>query len=192
MNYRGYRDIEIDEQALSQLPEDSGVRDQVTHDEYGPQPPPPPPPNQQQEQEQGPGVDEGDSRYNNAAVPNLQPDNRAVQELHDRIRAQRERQQNSSRDAEGQQNDSRAAEGQQNDSRAAEGQQNDSHNDVASLPDVEVDVGEAGAEPRQLSARPHLTWPAVEEVPPSEYDRSQPLLSLAFPTLFPTGEADIA
>ncbi|EGP82368.1 uncharacterized protein MYCGRDRAFT_97535 [Zymoseptoria tritici IPO323] len=45
-------------------------------------------------------------------------------------------------------------------------------------------------EEEQPSTNPMLTFPKLEEVPLSEFDKDRPPLSLAFPTLFPYGKGD--
>jgi hypothetical protein len=41
-----------------------------------------------------------------------------------------------------------------------------------------------------MPQKPHLTLPSFRQTPLSEFNRSQPLLSWAFPTLFPRGVAE--
>ena len=43
---------------------------------------------------------------------------------------------------------------------------------------------------RQDAGIPSLTAPPMRSTPLSEFNRSQALLSLAFPTLFPNGDAE--
>jgi len=69
--------------------------------------------------------------------------------------------------------------------------------EVAAIPDLianhselEQMQREAGVAAGVQAVAPHLTQPAFRSTPLNEFNRSQALLSLAFPTLFPTGEAE--
>lgn len=112
-NHPGYRDILIDREALSQLPHDGDVSDQVATHEL-------------------PAVD------HNVDVTEL--------DLEEEER------------------------------------------EVAVVPDMLAEHSELEQLQRDAGV-PHLTQPGFRSTPLSEFNRSQPLLSLAFPTLFPDGNA---
>ena len=63
--------------------------------------------------------------------------------------------------------------------------------ETAAVPDMAQEDSEMEELRRQLGLeRDHLSMPSVRSTPLSEFNRSQSLLSWAFPTLFPRGEAD--
>ena len=62
--------------------------------------------------------------------------------------------------------------------------------EVAAVPDLLAEHSEIEQLQHAVGAVPHLTQPGFRSTPLQEFNRSQPLLSLAFPTLFPHGEAE--
>lgn len=65
---------------------------------------------------------------------------------------------------------------------------NEEEREVAAIPNLLAEHSEL--ERLQRDAVPHLTQPAFCATPLREFNRSQALLSLAFPTLFPYGKAE--
>lgn len=65
----------------------------------------------------------------------------------------------------------------------------DEDQEIAAVPNLLGDLGEVDRL-RQDANIPHLTNPGFRATPLSEYNKTQPLLSLAFPLLFPSGKAE--
>ena len=126
-HHPGYRDIAVDEDRLSQLPEDANITDQLLTENV-------------EEVNIEDNVADEDlpdaDDYDGAAVPNFI----AAQADLEQLRCQLD--------------------------------------------------GHLAQNPEQVPLRPYLEMPAIRSTPISEFNRSQPLLSLAFPTLYPNGEAD--
>ena len=141
-NHSGYRDIDIDHNALSQLPHDDTVDDRVQREEY--------PLNPEDQNEPAPAEDDLDPDIDFAAVPNVNADGNVTRQLAEILQAQRQR----------------------------SGQ----NQAPANAPDV--------AEAQQPGSIPWFTEPVANVTPLSEWDHSQAIMSLAFPSLFPTGEGD--
>ncbi|KAM4063873.1 ATP-dependent DNA helicase PIF1 [Hirsutella rhossiliensis] len=140
LNHPGYRDIIIDAERLSQLPNDGDVVDQMLAEEVdvpegvqAEQHPIEHPDPEAVEDADAAGIDD----YDAAAIPNFI----AAQADLERLRAQLE--------------------------------------DHEPVPPEQIPLRQA-----------HIEMPNIRSTPLNEFNRSQPLLSLAFPTLYPTGQAD--
>ncbi|KAM4067942.1 ATP-dependent DNA helicase PIF1 [Hirsutella rhossiliensis] len=140
LNHPGYRDIFIDAERLSRLPNDGDVVDQMLTEEVdvpegvlAEQYPIEHPDPEAVENADAAGIDD----YDAAAVPNFI----AAQADLERLRAQLE--------------------------------------DHEPVPPEQIPLRQA-----------HIEMPNIRSTPLNEFNRSQPLLSLAFPTLYPTGQAD--
>ena len=58
---------------------------------------------------------------------------------------------------------------------------------MSAIPNLLPNKTELQALQEAISTRRHMTLPALQSTPLSEYNQHQPLLSWAFPTLFPRG-----
>ncbi|SMY30033.1 unnamed protein product [Zymoseptoria tritici ST99CH_1A5] len=159
-HHPGYADIVIDEDALSKLPGGDQPGGDGVDGAAG-------------RPEQGPVANDDqpgeDLGHDYTAVAFTGAEETAVDQLPNRIRVQQE------------------ARAQNND---PQGNRLDApYRSSLSEPEYQP-TPRPNREEEQPSTNPMLTFPKLEEVPLSEFDKDRPPLSLAFPTLFPYGKGD--